>query len=193
MDPTKVEAITSWQAPTSVKGVRSFLGFANFYRRFIKDFSEVTAPLTDLTKHDLPFTWSKAANTAFSRLKELFTTAPILAQFDPDRETIMETDASAWSTGGTLFQFDINGLLRPCAYYSRKNIPAECNYEIYDKEMLAIINCLQEWDAELRSVKEFQIRTDHKNLEYFMTVRKLTERQMRWSLILSRYNFSIIY
>jgi len=193
MDPAKVEAITSWQAPTSVKAVRSFLGFANFYRRFIKDFSKVTAPLTDLTKHDLPFMWSKEADTAFLRLKELFTTAPILAQFDPDRETIIETDASAWSTGGTLFQFDVNGLLRPCAYYSRKNIPAECNYEIYDKEMLAIINCLQEWDAELRSVKEFQIRTDHKNLEYFMTVRKLTERQMRWSLILSRYNFTIAY
>jgi hypothetical protein len=79
MDLAKVEAITSWQAPTSVKGVRSFLGFANFYRCFIKDFSEVTASLTDLTKHDLSFTWSKAANTAFSRLKELFTTAPILA------------------------------------------------------------------------------------------------------------------
>jgi hypothetical protein len=95
MDPAKVEAITSWQAPTSVKAIRSFLGFANFYRRFIKDFSKITAPLTDLTKHDLPFTWSKEANTAFLRLKELFTTAPILAQFDPDRETIMETDASA--------------------------------------------------------------------------------------------------
>ena len=83
--------------------------------------------------------------------------------------------------------------MRPSAFFSKKNSPAECNYEIYDKEMLAIVRCLEEWDAELRSVERFEIRSDHKNLEYFMTVRKLTERQMRWSLILSRYNFTISY
>ena len=83
--------------------------------------------------------------------------------------------------------------MRPYAFFLKKNSPAECNYEIYDKEMLAIIRCLEEWDAELRSVKEFKIRSDHKNLEYFMSVRKLTERQMRWSLILLRYNFTISY
>ena len=193
MDPEKIQAITDWQAPTSVKGVRSFLGFANFYRRFIKDFSAVVAPLTDLTKKESLFSWSPQADQAFLQMKKLFTTAPILQQFDADKETAMETDASAWCTGGKLFQYDNNGLLRPCAYFSRKHSPAECNYEIYDKEMLAIINCLNEWDAELRSVKNFRIRTDHKNLEYFMTVRKLTERQMRWSLVLSRYNFTITY
>jgi len=96
----------------------------------------------DLTKRDSLFSWSEAVNTAFLRLKELFTTAPILAQFNLDRETIMETDASAWSMGGTLFQFNANGLLRPCTYYSRKNLPMEYNYKIYDKEMLAIINYL---------------------------------------------------
>ena len=84
-------------------------------------------------------------------------------------------------------------MLCPYAYYSKKNSSAECNYEIYDKEMLAIVRCLEEWDADLRSVESFQIRTDHKSLEYFMTVRKLIERQMRWSLILSKYNFTISY
>ena len=78
-------------------------------------------------------------------------------------------------------------------YFSKKNSPAECNYEIYDKEMLAVVRSLEEWDAELRSVREFQVKTDHKNLEYFTTVRKLTERQMRWSLILSKYNFTLSY
>jgi len=87
----------------------------------------------------------------------------------------------------------MNNVWRPCAYYSKKNAPAECNYEIYDKEMLVIIQCLKEWDAELRSVSSFQIHTDHKNLKYFITVKKLTERQMRWSLILSQYNFFILY
>ena len=78
-----------------------------------------------------------------------------------------------------------------CAFFSKKNNPAECNYEIHDKELLAIIRCLEEWDAELRGVDKFEILIDYKNLEYFTTVRKLTERQMRWSLILSRYKFQI--
>ena len=82
----------------------------------------------------------------------------------------METDSSGWCVGGTLLQEDNEGLLRPCAYFSKKNSPAECNYEIYDKEMLAVVRCLEEWDAELRSVQEFQVKTDYKNLEYFTTV-----------------------
>ncbi|GME30926.1 uncharacterized protein ACHE_31418A, partial [Neofusicoccum parvum] len=113
--------------------------------------------------------------------------------FDPDRKIILETDSSGYCTGGILSQYDNYGVLRPVAYFSKKNLPAECNYEIYDKELLAIVKCLQQWDAELRSVKEFKIVTDHKNLEYFTTVRRLTERQMRWQLILSRFNFTIAY
>src|SRR5271169_2804927 len=93
----------------------------------------------------------------------------------------VETDSSEWSVGGVLMQVDDTGIMKPCAFFSKKNSPAECNYEIYDKEMLAIIHYLEEWDAELRSVKEFQIQIDHKNLEYFMMARQLTERQMRWS------------
>ena len=93
---------------------------------------------------------------------------------------------------GILSQW-VEGVLRPCAYYSKKNRPAECNYEIYDKEMLAIIRCLEEWEAELKSVGEFKILTDHKNLEYFTTLRKLSERQMRWQLILSKFRPIIQY
>ena len=85
-----------------------------------------------------------------------------------------------------------DGVFRPCLYYFKKNSLAECNYEIYDKKMLAIIRCLEKWDAELRNVK-FEIRTDHKNLEYLMTVKKLTERQIRWSLILFKHDFVIKY
>ena len=193
MDPEKVKAISEWEVPTSVKGVRSFLGFANFYRRFIKDFSDLVRPLTDLTHKDRRFSWSLEADAAFQRLKAIFTSAPALAQFDFDRETRIETDSSGWCIGGTLQQLADNGLWVPCAFFSKKNNPAECNYEIHDKELLAIIRCLEEWDAELRGVDGFEIHTDHKNLEYFMTVRKLTERQMRWSLILSRYKFKIIH
>jgi hypothetical protein len=193
MDPDKVKAILEWEAPKSVKGVQSFIGFANFYRRFIKDFSQIILPMMKLVRKDTTFQWNDEANQAFIRLKEIFTSAPILTLFDHERETIVEVDASKWCIGGTLYQVDDQGIIRPCAFFSKKNSPAECNYEIYDKEMLAIIRCLEEWDAELRSIEKFEIRSDHKNLEYFMSVRKLTERQMRWSLILSRYNFTISY
>lgn len=193
MDPDKVRAIMVWKAPKSVKGVQSFLGFANFYRRFIKNFSDIVMPLVNVTRKDQTFKWDTEQNAAFEKLKKIFTTAPVLAQFDPERETIVETDSSGWCVGGALMQFDDEGLLRPCAFFSKKNSPAECNYEIYDKEMLAIIKCLKEWSGDLRSVKSFQIRSDHKNLQYFMTARHLTERQMRWSLELSKYNFTIAY
>jgi hypothetical protein len=118
---------------------------------------------------------------------------PVLARFDPELRTRVETDSSGWCLGAALSQLDTDGIWRPRAFFSKKLTPSECNYEIYDKEMLAIIRSLEEWDAELRSVAEFEIFTDHKNLEYFMTTRKLSERQMRWSLVLSRFNFKITY
>jgi hypothetical protein len=193
MDPAKVTAITSWEAPTTVTGVRSFLGFANFYRTFIKNYSDLAIPLTQLTHKGAAFSWNEQCEQAFQKLKVMFTEAPILVRFDPDLETIVETDSSGWCIGGTLLQLQPGGMFHPCAYFSKKNSPAECNYEIYDKEMLAIVRCLEAWDSDLRSVQEFQVRTDHKNLEYFMTAQKLTERQMRWLLTLSKFNFVIVY
>ena len=192
MDPKKIEAISSWEAPTNVKGVRSFLGFANFYRRFIKNFAEVAAPLTRLTG-DVSFRWTQEEQTAFDKLKKIFISEPVLAHFDADRETVVETDSSGWATGGVLSQYNNEGILRPCAYFSRKNSPHECNYEIHDKEMLAIIRCLEEWDSELRSVRKFTVLTDHKNLEYFTKPRMLNERQIRWSILLGRYNMVLQY
>ncbi len=192
MDPAKVSAIQEWKAPTTAKGVLGFLGFANFYRRFIKDFSKLSSPLHALTKKDVKYQWNKEADDAFEALKKAFVSASVLTQFDPDRETVVETDSSGYCVGGILSQW-VEGVLRPCAYYSKKNQPAECNYEIYDKEMLAIIRCLEEWEAELKSVGEFKILTDHKNLEYFTTLRKLSERQMRWQLILSKFRPIIQY
>lgn len=193
MDPDKVKAILEWEAPTSVKGVRSFLGFANFYRTFIRDYSGITLPLTQLTHKDRQWQWGEAADQAFTKLKTMFITGPTLLQFDADRETILETDSSGWAVGGVLMQVDEQGLMRPCAFFSKKNDPTKCNYKIYDKVVLAIVRCLEEWQCELRSTREFQIRTDHKNLQYFMTARQLTERQMRWSLLLSKFNFVINY
>jgi hypothetical protein len=149
--------------------VRGFLGFANFYRRFINGFSDIVRPLTQLTRKGTTFTWSEEADQAFQQLKEAFITASVLGQFDPEAEIVLEADSSGWAIGGCLSQYDAEHNLRPIAFYSKKNSPTECNYDIGDKELLAIMRCFEEWDAELRSVQPFTILTDHENLKKFMT------------------------
>ncbi len=193
MDPAKVKAISDWEPPKTVKAIRSFLGFANFYRRFIPNFSDLARPLTTLTRKGALFQWNEKEQNAFQALKQTFVQAPVLAQFSPDAETILEADSSGWAVGGVLSQYDEARNLRPVAYFSKKNLPAECNYDIGDKEMLAIIRCLEEWKAELRSVQSFTILTDHKNLQQFMTKRRLTERQIRWAQYLADFNFQLTW
>ncbi|KAL5592940.1 uncharacterized protein BROUX77_002577 [Berkeleyomyces rouxiae] len=192
VDPAKVAAIREWVPPTNVKGVRSFIGFANFYRQFIDSFSEVAAPLVSLTKKGVPWKWGQAEESAFETLKNLFITAPVLAMWDEDRTTVVECDCSGWALGGTLSQVDDDGKLRPVAFFSKKLSPAEVNYEIHDKELLAVVKCLEEWRGELKSLgAPFKILSDHKNLQYFMTTRKLSERQVRWSQMLSEFDFKL--
>lgn len=194
MDPKKIEAITSWDAPKSIKETRSFLGFSNFYRGFIKDFASISIPLHALTKKGALFHWDKQHQSSFDTLKRLFTSAPILKMWHEDLETILESDASGWATGGCLSQFHRDGKLHPVAYFSKKLTPVECNYNIHDKELLAIVRCLTEWRGELIGLqKPFTIITDHSNLKYFMTTRKLTERHVRWSQFLSQFNFLLKY
>lgn len=179
MDPEKVNAIKEWKSPTSVKSVRSFLGFANYYRLFIKDFALLAKPLTNLTKKNKQFDWSKECEEAFQELKRMFIKEPILATFNPEFDTQLEPDSSGWAVGGALTQLDpILKIWRPVAFFSAKHLPAECNYDIHDKELLAIIKCIKEWNSELRGLKKpFTILTDHKNLEPFGTKKILSERQ----------------
>ena len=141
----------------------------------------------------MKFTWGEAASKAFEQLKEKFISAPILKHFNPDDETIVETDSSGYVAGGILQQYDKEGVLRPCAFFSQKNSPAECNYEIHDKELLAVVKCIRAWSTELRSCSSFTVLTDHQNLTYFTTNRPLTEHQICWSLDLSQYTFTIQY
>lgn len=193
VDPAKVEAIRAWEPPKTTRDVRSFLGFANFYRTFIPSFANLAAPLVQLTRKGVDFQWSTTCHEAFTDLKELFINAPILAHFEEGRETVVETDASGWATGGVLSQVQDDGTLRPCAYLSQKLSPAEVNYEIHDKELLAIIRGLKEWRPELKMVPRFKIITDHKNLRYFGKARNLNERQMRWADILAEFDFELQY
>lgn len=194
MDPEKIKDIKQWPTPKNLRDVRGILGFANFYRRFIRNYSGIVYPLTQLTKKDVPFTWEQAEMQAFELLKSKFIESPILAHFDYDKPVRVETDASDQVTGGILSQPDNTGFWKPVAYFSSKMSPAECNYDIYDKELLAIIQAFETWRPELEgAASPVEVLSDHKNLEYFMTTRQLSRRQARWSEFLSRFNFKITY
>ncbi len=194
MDPAKIETIVQWPSLINVKDVQSFLGFANFYRRFIYGYSRLASPLTRLTRKDVPFVWDAECQAAFETLKKAFTSDVILRHYDPDREIVVETDASDFVSGGILSQYDEQGELHPIAYFSKKHNPAECNYEIYDKELMAIVRAFEEWRPELEgSTLPIKVITDHKNLEYFMSTKQLNRRQARWSEFLSRFDYRIIY
>jgi hypothetical protein len=130
----------------------------------------------------------------FDTLKATFTSAPVLARFDPDRDTIVETDTSDYVSAGVLSQYDDNNVLHPVAYFSKKHSPVECNYEIYNKELMAIVWAFEEWHPELQSViNPICVLSDHKNLEYFTTTKLLNWCQARWSQFLSQFNFKIVY
>ena len=194
MDPQKVSTILDWARPTSLRHVRSFLGFCNFYRRFIRDFSKLAKPLTGLTKKDTPFDWTSACQSAFDNLKKMVTEAPILAHYKQGLSTIVETDSSDYLSSGVFSQLGKDGLLHPVAFFSKNLNLAECNYEIYDKELLAIIRCFEQWRPELEATGiPIKVITDHKSLEYFMTTKKLSRRQARWAEFLSGFNFVISY
>lgn len=193
MAQDKVQTILDWEVPTSVKDVQSFMGFANFYRRFIKNFSMIAKPLTDLTKKTNSWEWNRQAQWSFEELKRRFTSAPILRHYDPSLQCIVETDASDFAIGGVLSQ-EFEKRLHPVAFHSRKMDKAEINYEIHDKEMLAIVSCFKEWRRYLEGAAHtILVYTDHKNLEYFTTSKVLNRRQARWAQELAGYDFKIIY
>jgi transposase InsO family protein len=194
MDPEKVSAVLEWPEPASVHDLQIFLGFANFYRRFIGGYSKITAPLTRLLRKGHTFTFDEPARQAFSQLKTAFTTAPVLAHFHPDRPSTIETDASDFAIAAVISQPAADGVLHPIAFYSRKLNAAELNYEIHDKELLAIVTAIQVWRAYLEGAAHpFTVYTDHKNLEYFATPKVLNRRQARWAEFLAIYNFTISY
>ena len=192
-DPDKIQAILQWEAPTSLRGVRRFIGFANFYRDFLEDFSAVAEPLHRLTKKNVPFRWDDEQEAAFSQLKNIFISGPVLVLWQFDREAMLEADCSGRAIGACLSQ-KVDGIWHPVGYYSAGLSAAERNYTIHDKELLAIVKSLKFWSAELIGVhKPFTILTDHKNLEYFTTIRELSERQHRWAETLSRFQYTLQY
>ncbi|KAK3526102.1 hypothetical protein QTP70_015427 [Hemibagrus guttatus] len=147
MDVTKVQVVTEWPSPTTVKELQCFLGFANFYRCFIRNYSFVAGPLTSLLKgKPRKLAWTNQTRAAFQQLKDCFTTAPILRHPDPDLPFMVEVDASSTGIGAVLSQqHGKPGKLHPCAFYSRKLMAAEANYDIGNRELLSIKVALEEW------------------------------------------------
>ena len=170
------------------------MSFANFYRRFIRNFAGICKPITDTLKGDgQGFAWSKACQIAFDFLKACFCVASILRHFDSEAKTYMKTDVSDFALAGILSQVH-DGQLHSVVFLSRKLNSAELNYEIYDKEMLAIVQCFKQWRHYLEGVKySVTVYTDHKNLEYFATTKRLNRRQARWAEQLSVFDFIIRY
>ncbi len=184
MDPEKIKTVVEWPSPDSRKALQRFLGFANFYRRFIRNFSQLAAPLTALTSPRTTFRWSDAAEAAFTKLKGCFVSAPILITPDTSRQFVVEVDASEVGVGAVLSQRSpSDDKMHPCAFLSHRLSSAERNYDIGNRELLAVKLALEEWRHWLEgSGIPFNVWTDHKNLEYIRTAKRLNSRQARWSL-----------
>ena len=190
----KVQSIKDWKHSRSVKEVQIFIGFVNFYRRFRKDFSKICKPITETLTGDLrTYSWGPEQNNALEELKTRFITAPILCHFFPDRETIVQTDASNFALGCVLSQFK-DKRLHLVAFHSRKWSDAERNYEIHDQELLAILEAFKEWPHYLVGTKDpITVYTDHQNLQNFSTTKVWNQHQIRWAQQLANYNIKIVY
>ena len=192
MDPKKIEALRDWPTPRCKKHVQQFLGFVNFYRRFVRDFAKTARPLNRLCG-SLPWSWTFEENDAFTSLRNSVTSGPILAIPLDNAPFRIESDSSGFATGAVLSQLQ-DDFWRPIAFYSKSLNDVERNYDIHDRELLSIMRALSEWRKYLHgSPTPFEIFSDHKNLQYFMKNQKLNRRQARWSLELSEFNFNLIH
>ena len=172
MEQEKIKVVKEWKTPGKVKDVESFLGFANFYRYFIQNFSHIAKPLNEL-KGKKEWKWEEEHQKAFEELKERITSQPVLALPRKEGKFRVETDASGHAIGGVLSQ-EQERKWKPIAFLSRMMQPAEMNYEIYDKELLAIVEALSKWRQYLLNAAEtFEIWMDHENLKYFREPHKL--------------------
>ncbi|SLM34140.1 gag polymerase env [Lasallia pustulata] len=214
MDPERIRAVEEWLPPQDVHQLQVFLGFANFIRRFIKNYLQIAAPLLNLLKTGKnkkeigvkvqqtnvvppPFPLSETALEAFKALKEAFTSAPLLRYFDENKPMRVETDASAFAIGGILTQqFEINGHLHwlPVTYYSKKLLDTETRYGTGEQELFAIVEAMHHWRHYCRGARHpIVVLTDHANLVCFMTTPNLTRRQLKWAEKLAEYDFNVTY
>ncbi|KAL0545083.1 hypothetical protein IC582_020224 [Cucumis melo] len=187
VDPAKIEAVTGWTRPSTVSEVRSFLGLAGYYRRFVENFSRIATPLTQLTRKGAPFVWSKACEDSFQNLKKKLVIAPVLTVPDGSGSFVIYSDASKKGLGCVLMQQG-----KVVAYASRQLKSHEQNYPTHDLELAAVVFALKIWRHYLYGEK-IQIFTDHKSLKYFFTQKELNMRQRRWLELVKDYDCEILY
>ena len=192
MSKVKVQAIQDWPKPWKVKDIQSFLGFANFYYCFIFNYLEITIPLTCLTYKDTPWNFSNDCHSAFQHLKDAFTSTPILIHYIPDAPLLVETDTSDYAIARILSIHCPDEELQPVAFFSQTMTALELNYDIHDKELLAIHESFQAWRHYLEgSTTPIDVITNHKNLEYFTGTKILTCQQAHWLEFLCQFNLII--
>ncbi|QRV82833.1 Transposon Tf2-7 polyprotein [Ceratobasidium sp. AG-Ba] len=194
MEEEKIKAIMEWGAPRKIKEVQAFLGFVNFYRRFIAKFSKIARPLHDLTKKDTKFEWTQECQQAFEEIKKRVSQDPVLIHPDPDKPFILETDASGIAIGAILSQRGEDGYLHPVAYLSKSYNDAQRNYDTANKELLAIVESLKHWRIYLEgTILPVTVFTDHRNLERWKNAETFNRRHARWHMELASFNFEIHY
>ena len=187
VNPEKVKAMMSWERPKSVFEIRSFLGLARYYRRFIEDFSRLSAPMTRLTRKEVKFDWDDRCEKAFQELKRRLTSAPILIVPDRGQRYTVYCDASRAVQGCVLMQSG-----RVVAYGSHQLKNHEQNYPTHDMELAAVVFALKIWCHYLYG-EQFEVYSDHKSLKYIFTQRDLNMRQRRWMEFLEDYDFTLNY
>ncbi len=195
MDPDRISTVMDWPEPERLRELQSFLGFGNFYRRFIREYSRIAQPMTRQlrTANGQRFQWTPEAQAAFQALKKAFTEEPCLRHFDPEFPIIIEVDASGFAMAAILYQ-EFEGRRHPVAFWSRKMSPAEENYGTPDQELLAMVKCMEHWRHYLEGAKyPIMVRSDQDSLRYFNTTKQLNRRQARWSLDLQKYDFVVVH
>jgi hypothetical protein len=189
----KIQSIIEWPELTNAKEVKSFLGLAGYYRRFVKDFSSIASPLTELTKEKTAWRWGDEEREAFIRLKNAMSSTPTLVYPDLEKPFTVTTDASGYAVGAVLSQDQGNGH-QPVAFYSHKMSKAERRYPVHEQELLAIILALKEWRCYLQgSSHPITVITDHMSLKYINSQPHLSNRQARWVEYLQQFELAISY
>lgn len=187
----KVKDVREWPTPRDVTDVRAFLGLAGFYRRFVKDFSKIALPLTELTKEkSVPWSWGARQSEAFAALKAALCAAPVLIIPDPSLPYTLNCDACDYAVGATIQQDHGKGL-QPIAYRSRKLTPAEVNYDTREKEFLALVDACSHWRHYLHSDHPFRLLSDHDSLKYHKTMPNLSGRLARWVEKMAEFTYDI--
>ena len=194
MDPVKVAGVAEWKTPKNVKDIRKFLGFCNFYRRFIRGFSQIAKALNDRLKKGVPWEWGKPQEDAFLKLKERICKEPVLMQPNQIEPFEVEVDASNYAIGAVLMQRDDKKILHPVAFFSKTMNEAQRNYDVYNRELLGLLEMFRHWRPYLhQAAHKVKVHTDHANLLFWKNPGEHNRRVARWHAELMDYDFELVH